>query len=91
VQLGSNVTKLLTNMAGINGKPAWMRQPRTRMGDLYCIRLCNQVEVRDMYAVVAPVVDMITIAIVVRMKSFKTLCHVTPSIRKSRVQIRQLT
>jgi hypothetical protein len=69
VQLGSNVMKLLTNMAGIKGKPAWMRQARTGMGSLYCIRLCNQVEVRNVYAfaIVAPAVDMITVRIVVRM------------------------
>ena len=33
------------------------------MGGLYCIRLCSQVEVRNLYAyaVVVPLVDMITI------------------------------
>jgi hypothetical protein len=69
VQLSSTVIKVLTNMAGINGKPVWMRRLlRTRMGGFYCIWLCNQVEVRNLYAygVVAPVVAMITIAIVVR-------------------------
>ena len=82
MQLGSAVIKLLTSMAGINGKPAWMRQPRTRMRGPYCIRLLNQVEVRNLYAyaVVATVVDMSKIAIVVRMR-FKTLSHVTRSIR----------
>jgi hypothetical protein len=59
-------------MAGINGKPAGMRQPRTRMGGLYCIRLCNQVEVRNLYAyAVVALVDMITI--VARIKSFQNV------------------
>ena len=44
-----------------------MRQLRTRMGGLYCIRLCNQVEVRNLYAyAVVALVDIITI--VARMK-----------------------
>ena len=63
MQLRNTVNKLLDNMAGIDGKPAWMRQPRTRMGGLYCIRLCNywQVEVRNVYAyaVVDFVVDFL--------------------------------
>jgi hypothetical protein len=60
---------------------------RTRMGGLYCIRLCTQVEVRNLYAyaVVAPLVESIVdmITIVSQMKSFKTLSHVTPSIRET--------
>jgi hypothetical protein len=65
VQPSSTVIKVLITMAGmitvagINGKPVWMRQPRTRMGGLYCIRLYNQVEVLNLYAyaVEAPLVD----------------------------------
>jgi hypothetical protein len=73
VQPRSGVRKVLTNMAGINRKPASTRQLRTRMGGLYCIRLCSQVEVRNLYAyaVVVPLVDMITI--VARMKALQTV------------------
>jgi hypothetical protein len=48
-----------------------MRQPRTRVGEFYCIRDCKQVEVRNLYAyaVVAPLVDMIT-NVVRNLKSF---------------------
>jgi len=55
------LNKLLTR-ADINRKPAWMRQLRTRMGGFYCIRLCNQVKVRNLYAyAVVALVDIITI------------------------------
>ena len=49
----------MITVAGINGKPVWMRQPRPKMGGLYCIRLYNQVEVLNLYAyaVEAPLVD----------------------------------
>jgi len=69
-------------MAGINGKPAWMRQPRTRMRGPYCIRPFNQVEVRNLYAyaVVATVVDMSKIAIVVRISDTNDINHKTRAI-----------
>jgi hypothetical protein len=62
----------MITVAGINGKLVWMRQPRTRMGGLYCIRLYNQVEVLNLYAyaVEVPLVDDYNCRSV-RMKYFK--------------------
>ena len=84
VQPSSSVQPPLTSMANINRKPAWKRQPRTRIGGLYRIRLCK-VQLRNLYAyaLVAPLVDMITIVTRVK-KRFRTLSHVAPSIREKK-------
>ena len=73
------MTRLLTNMAGINRKPAWMRQLGTRMGGLYCIRLCNQVRSPQSVCLCGSNTPG---RYDYNCCSFKPLSHVMPSIRK---------